>query len=134
MAEEWIHERKGPHYARTWVVSAPWAHPLWATYAFLLYDLTTPIPGAPAAILYRPDVTHEFLVYALDPAHPPTPPTHILQPANMGYQFTAASNEAAADRIIKLIWEVEARRLSPDTDFRSMWDRIFSDGERLHNR
>ena len=134
MAEEWIHERKGPHYARTWVVSAPWAHPLWATYAFLLYDLTTPIPGAPAAILYRPDVTHEFLVHALDPAHPPMPPTHWLQPANMGYQFTAASNEEAANRIIRLIEEVEARRLSPDTDFRSMWDRIFSDGERLHNR
>lgn len=126
--------RTTPAFGRTWVVQAAWANPIWHTYAFILYDLTTPIPDHPDPVLYRADMTHEFMVWALDPGKPSIPPNNLLQPANMGYQFAADSDEAASERILGLIADVEAMRLSPDTDWRFMWDEHFSDGERLHNR
>lgn len=135
MAYEYIPETPAtPAFGRTWIVQAAWAHPVWHSYVFMLYDLTTYIPDQPAPAIYRPGMTHEFMVFALDPAFPSVPPSHLLQPANMGYQFAATSDDEASGRIMSLIADVEAMRLSPDTDWRFMWDEHFADGERLHNR
>ena len=116
-------------FNRTWVLKAPWAHPLWHTYVALLYDLTTPTDRPP--VLYREGMTHEIMIYALDPEKPATWPFSLLSPANHGYQFKAASNEAASVRITSLLSDIVALKLSPDTDFRSTWDAYFLDGVSL---
>ena len=141
-------EPKNPVFGCTWIVTAPWAHPLWQQYALLLYDLTTP-NGRDPATLYRPDVTHEMLVYALDPAvkvdakvepYPGetvvelNPLPRMLSPANFGYQFTASSDGAAQARLQQLVDEIYGQALSPATDWAGEWDRIFADGVSLKNR
>ena len=125
-----------------WSVKAPWAHPLWHSYVTVLYDLTTPVPERIAAdgpVLYMPTATHEFLLYALDPDQPvpkitedPTTWAYRrLSPANHGYQFAAASDDAAFARIDKLMAEIDRGNLSPDTDFTRHWDTLFADGVTL---
>lgn len=121
-----------PSFGKTWIVEAGWAHPVWHSYVVFLYDLTTEIPGLPTPAIYKEGVTHELMVYALDPAQPIDPPIHILQPANHGYQFAADSNEAATARVVSILELIETMRLSPDTDFRSAWDTLFLDGVSLH--
>lgn len=121
-----------PSFGKTWIVEAGWAHPVWHSYVVYLYDLTTEIPGLPAPVIHKDGVTHELLVYALDPAQPNDPPVHILQPANHGYQFKADSNEAATARVVALLEDIEAKNLSPDTDFRRVWDAYFLEGVSLH--
>lgn len=123
---------EGPVFAATWIVEAKWAHPLWHSYVFFLYDIATEIPDQRPAVIYRDGMTHELLVYALDPSHPVESTFQVLQPANHGYQFKAESDEAAIARVVALLEEIEAKKLSPDTDFRAMWDVRFSDGVSLH--
>lgn len=121
-------------FNRIWLLTAAWAHPLWHSYAFLLYDLTSPSPDGAAPSVYLDGATHELMVFALDPDHPAETPFRMLQPANHGYQFKAESNEAAETRVVALLDEIEATTLSPDTDFRAMWDVRFADGVSLLNR
>lgn len=112
-----------------WVVQAAWAHPLWHEYAILLVDLTTPTAEPP--VLRSPKATHEIQVWALDPEHPFNPEDkafHPLSPANFAYQFTADSDEAAEKRVAAIAGLIEAGKLSPDTDFRRVWDNMFADG------
>ncbi|EUB97245.1 hypothetical protein PMI07_000821 [Rhizobium sp. CF080] len=118
-------------FNKTWIVEAAWAHPLWDCYVVFLYDLTTDLPGQQAPTLYKEGMTHELLVFALDPAHPVEPPVHRLEPANHGYQFKAESDEAAESRVVELLEAISAGTLSPDTDFRAMWDSRFVDGVTL---
>ena len=56
---------------------------------------------------------------------------HRLHPANYAYQFYADDDIAAVERMADIVRRVEERRLSPDTDFRSVWDREFKDGYAL---
>lgn len=133
----------GHPFGATWFIQAAWAHPLWNSYAGLLYDLTTPVKPEP--VRYRPGMTHEFVLFALDPEHPwPNPDPamrmkgeglHYLEPPNMAYQFAAKDDDAAYARIDKLMTAIEERKMSPDTDFRTMmWDPLFKDGCSLFGR
>lgn len=129
-------------YSAAWIVRAPWAHPLWHSYAAFLYDLTTPhARGEPT--LHMEGATHEFIMYALDPDKDvPTiteevdslKPLHgmLLQPANHGYQFKADSDDEARERVHACIAAVNRGELSPDTDFRSAWDGLWKDATTLH--
>lgn len=126
-----------PIFNAAWVINAPWAHPLWTQYVLFLYDLTTPSDKGETLIL-KEGMTHEMILYALDPAvlilpHKPLMEQKFkyLQPANCGYQFKAESNEAAVERICKIIDKVDSLELSPDTDYRRMWDELFKDGATL---
>lgn len=128
---------KGMPWAVTWFMDVPWAHPAWRQYALMLYDLTSKHPtGEP--IIYLKGATHEMLLGALSPdTHynpdvKPKEPYNFLTPMNHGYQFIAESNEAAEARIQALVDRIEAGTLSPDTDFRYMWDQEFTDGDTLH--
>lgn len=121
--------------AALWIVTAPWAHPLWSQYAFSLVDLTTPVPGQPP-VIHLPGATHEFLLFAINPDMPvdkwsDRQPGWLLSPINCGYQFIAESHEAALARIQGYVDLVLAGKLSPDTDFRSMWNSLFEDGHSL---
>jgi hypothetical protein len=117
-----------------WIINAPSAHPIWSQYALVLYDLTSPHPAGQPTI-YQDGATHEFLLWALDPDHPiATDATikvealHLLEPANYGYQFQAASNEAAQARVQEAVDAIVAGWVSPDTDFRQLWNQpLFAD-------
>jgi len=116
-------------YQATWVITAAWAHPLWSQYTFWLYDLTTPIHGMKTDFKFE-GATHELMVYALDPDHPFKPGNKFkdiktLRPANHGYQFKADNDQMAHDVVEKIISLIHAGRLSPDTDWRRVWDKMF---------
>jgi hypothetical protein len=127
---------EGKPSGATWVLTVPWAHPFWDQYLVLLSDLTTET-GEPPAIV-RPGMTHEMMIWVINPEIEITkwadkPPTGaLLSPANHGYQFKADSDEAARDRIAGYIAQIEARELSPDTDWRGAWNKLFKDGASLH--
>lgn len=113
-------------YSARWIVDCIGAHPLWWQYALFLVDLTTPLEKPP--IIHKAGVTHEFLLFALDPdkvVREPGDPISLLQPANQGYQFTAESDQAAYDRINNYAERIERRELNPDTDNRRWWDYEF---------
>ena len=124
-------------YCVAWRISCPWAHRFWSQYVCLLLDLTTPVGDAPR--LYLKNATHEVQMWALDPKrHPvlqqvPENPGELLYltPMNMGYQFIADNNAAARARVQEYVDRICEGALSPDTDFRFMWDELFSDGASL---
>jgi hypothetical protein len=126
-----------PIFNAAWVINAPWAHPIWTQYALFLYDLTTPSDKGETVFL-KEGMTHEMILYALDPVVLILPHKTLIEqgfkyltPANCGYQFKAESNEAAVERIRKIIDKVDSRAISPDTDYRGMWDELFKDGASL---
>ena len=135
---------ENPVFNCVWVIDAPWAHPLWSQYVVLLYDLTTVQDGAQMPKVVLEGATHEFMVFAVDPSHKiekdadawdlgRTGQLRLLQPANYGYQFIAESNDAATARIQAIVDQIIGESLSPDTDFRSWWDKILPDMKSLHS-
>lgn len=122
-------------FSATWVLTVPWAHPLWDQYLIVIFDLTTPVVGMDT-ILHLKEATHEIQVWALDPKSRVTelsPDVALgelrrLHPLNHGYQFIAESDEAAMERGQKIVEAIEKGQLSPDTDFIAMWDKMFADG------
>lgn len=121
----------------SWIISAPWAHPVWHQYGLYLYDLTSPHKDGPPTI-HAPGATHEFLLYALDPAKPvprnaeTAAGAQWLQPPNYGYQFKAESDLVARQRLQKVVDRIVAKEISPDTDFRQTWnDHLFPDAYAL---
>ncbi len=120
-----------------WAVQAPWAHMAWHQYVLSVVHLR-PSPTYGDAIKYRADVTHEVVVYALDPKKPLTPDTiitpgnlPILIPPNYAYQITIESDEAAKERVRKLVEDIADGVLNPDTDARRTWDALFPDAYNL---
>jgi hypothetical protein len=120
-------------FSVAWLIEAPWAHPLWNQYLVMLYDLTSEHPDGPPK-LYLPDATHEFAVHALDPDFPvakdaPLASSELrtLMPPNYCYQFKAESDEAAQARVQMIVDGIVAQHLSPDTDFRSLWNKLLAD-------
>ncbi len=117
----------------SWVVEAPFAHPVWHSYGFTLVHLRD-IPGAPKATIILPGATHEFLVWALDPEKPRDRIVKLgdvmgsrLSPCNFVAQLVADSDQAAISRIEDAIREVCGGWLSPDTDYISQWTERFGD-------
>lgn len=135
--EPYLTATEGKPFGATWLITAAWAHPAWSQYALLLYDLTT--PADPAPVIHLDGATHELLLFALDPSHPASSAQamvedgqlHALSPPNHGYQFKAESDAAAVARLQQIVDDIEARRLSPDGDFRAAWEAIFRDAHSL---
>lgn len=122
-------------FAMTWIIQAPWAHPHWHQYLISLYDLTTPYEKGGPVKLYLPNATHEFILWALHPKNPfsvgskltDNTPFVTMEPPNYGYQFQASSNEAAVARVQEIVDGIVDQKLSPDTDFRSLWNKLLPD-------
>lgn len=114
----------------TWIVEAPWAHPVWHSYWVILMHLR-PMPGMPAPKLYREDATHELIIFALDPAKPRAPTVegrdgaYRLEPANFAAQLLETSDEAARTRVEGAIDLIIAGELNPDTDAMRQWVALF---------
>lgn len=116
----------------SWVVHAPYAHPVWHSYLIACVSLRN-VAGVPPAKINLPGATHEVMVYALNPDHPVTIDDlpHVLQPANFHGQFIEPSDEAAAARVDQTVQDVIDARLSPDTDYARHWIHRFSDSNVL---
>jgi len=122
-----------------WVINAPWAHPVWSQYVLMLYDLTSSSEKHGEPLLHLPGATHEFFLWAIDPDHPiekegalQPEDIHRLTPPNYGYQFKAASHQAAEERLQAIVDGIVAMEVNPDTDWRGAWDNaLFPDGYAL---
>lgn len=113
-------------HVTSWVITAPWAHPVWSQYVLDVIHLRD-IEGAAPAHLYGPTATHEAQLWALDPKLPiaegETLPAHArLTPQNFVGQWACESDDAARlyvrERVVDAIM---AGNLSPDTDHRRAW-------------
>lgn len=114
----------------SWIVEARWAHPLWHSYSVILVHLR-PLADGTATLLYRPDATHEFWIYALDPEHPRAPAVigtetaRFLTPINFAAQLAEPSDEAACTKLEGAIDLIIAGELNPDTDAQRQWEALF---------
>lgn len=130
--------RENAPWNATWIVHAPWAHPLWSDYAVLLYDLSIPVDDEPLHI-YLEGATHEVLVFAINSRQRidwsrddwPVQDPDLLREANHAYQFIAGSNDIARFRIDSVVALIADQQISPDTDFAATWDQLFEDGRSL---
>lgn len=117
----------GPAAIATWLVEAPWAHPVWHSYVVCLYHLRNIEGEKEPPIIHRPNATHEFCVMAFDPDKDRNIVIEtgdvkgILVPFNFVGQFVEISDELAAMRVRFTISEIVSKKLNPDTDFSSQW-------------
>lgn len=109
------------------LLHCPGAHAFWSWWLISTVHLR-PVEGFPPAELYVEGATHEILVVAIDPERCPTPdPAACMQgyphltPADQIVQATLRSDGAAIDLHRWLCEEVAAGRLSPDSDYRRLW-------------
>lgn len=119
-----------------WIVEAPWAHPVWHSYAITLIHLR-PLADNRQTKFYLNGATHEMWVDALDPDGkremiidggffgPDT--CQPLRPTNFGAQFVETGDVAAARRIEAAVQQICDGVLSPDTDFIQQWMHLFGD-------
>lgn len=113
-----------------WIVTAPWAHPAWQQYWLTLVHLRD-IPGVPPAHRYDKRATHELQIWAMDPKVPHAPgeslkPRSLLQPQNFVGQRCFVEDDIEAGRYLRqLVGAIVAGVLSPDTDFRFEWKRMW---------
>jgi hypothetical protein len=90
----------------TWLLTAPYAHPLWSQYALIVVRLRD-LPGFPPPARQFDGATHELLVVALNPEHGTMTPAGVgrrwrkgrslpyLTPVNVAHQIEGTDEEAA---------------------------------------
>lgn len=121
-----------------WIVEAPWAHPAWHSYSIVLVHLR-PMPDNQETIFYLDDATHEMWLYALNPECDRNPVIERaivegpcwLHPGNFAAQFIEITDDLARFRVKDAVRMICDGTLSPDTDFRSMWEHLFGDNMML---
>src|SRR5574343_286029 len=110
----------------SWVVRAPWANPLWHSYALHLFHLG-PLPGFSPPLIYLKGATHEIALFALDPEWKLNLleiPRH-LHPVNFGAKFVATDDAAAIARVERTVKMICDGSLSPDTDYLQSWIALY---------
>ena len=110
-----------------WIASAAYAHPMWSHYVVMCIALRD-VAGVPKAMIHQEGMTHEVIVFALDPNSKPAidDMPRMLQPANFAGQFIEADDLSAAARVQQAVQDVIDGSLNPDTDARRMWVDRFS--------
>lgn len=118
----------------SWLVEAPWAHPMWSRYWLYGCHLRPIIrDGEPIPTkIYVQGATHELWLYAVDPDDPPdqtiergTP--HYLTPMNFGAQLILPSDAAFALVLETTAKDILEGRMNPDTDACQQWVQRFGD-------
>jgi hypothetical protein len=118
-----------------YLIHAPSAHPFWAWHVLMAISLRD-IDGQPAARKRYPDATHELMVYALDPNHPPPDPREwplppddgsprplqLLQPPDVVVQFHVDTDEQATEIATLAAKACTTGLLAPDEDHRGAWE------------
>lgn len=115
-----------------WIVEAPWAHPIWHSYAIFLVHLR-PMADERATKLYFEGATHEFWLYAYEPdidrraviEGKLAPSKGCMTPLNFAAQIAMDDDPQAIARVEDAIKDICDGKLSPDTDFRRQWDERF---------
>lgn len=115
-----------------WIVEAPWAHPVWHSYAIFCVHLR-PMHDNRKASIYKDGATHEILVYAMAPdcdreeviSKGSPMGSCLLHPVNYGGQFIEITDDLARARVWNTVDEIVNGLLSPDTDFLQQWVRRF---------
>lgn len=109
-----------------WIVLAPHAHPLWRYWMLSVVHLR-PLEGGKPPQLRFPEATHEIVIMALNPEHPPPPldhspnwPVHYLTPIDVCEQIDAPS-DAAAVEVAEWCVRAICNGASPDQDYRAWW-------------
>ena len=127
-----------PAYLKGWLLEVPGAHPFWKFWMVSMIALRE-MPGVPPAIKDSPDMTHEFSIYTINPEVCPDPDpaanVHFfpfLHPADVLVQVRLPSDgQALALLRVGVTWAVDGL-LSPDSDFRSVWQqRIREEAQRM---
>lgn len=108
----------------SWLVYAPYGHPLWYWYCVGGVHLR-PIEGVKPATIQFPGATHEILFCALSPERPlPSlddwKEAAFLQPLDLTHQFIVPDDIAAAELTELVVRHIVAGN-SPDQDYRSYW-------------
>lgn len=115
-----------------WIIEAPWAHPVWHSYAMVLIHLR-PAKGKPPPVIHLPGATHEIWVMALDPEGErlglienfDTNRCKYLTPLNFAAQFIMPCDAEAKQKAFDAVERVCDGTLSPDTDYVRHWANIF---------
>jgi hypothetical protein len=115
----------------SWLIEAPWAHPVWHSYNLVLVHLR-PVDGMEPPKVYRAGGTHEFWLYALDPEEPreallTRSRVRWLYPANFAAQLVEADDEAAIARVDEAVDLIVRGYLNPDSGAMRQWVNLFGD-------
>ncbi|HEY8947993.1 MAG TPA: hypothetical protein VIM56_03815 [Rhizomicrobium sp.] len=116
----------------TWLIEAPWAHPIWHSYVIALIHLR-PLTDVSPPKINMDGATHEFWLWAANPEVPREPFIRgqaghpIMWPVNFGSQIRSSNDEAAIKLMEHAIGEIVGGRLSPDTDAFDQWVELFGD-------
>jgi hypothetical protein len=115
-----------------WLIEAPWAHPLWHSYSITLCHLR-PMPDGRITKLYNPDATHEFVLWAVDPAidrDEVIKKGYVkgmwLRPKNFAAQFIELTDDLAKERIKQSVRLIVDGKLSPDVDYQREWIKLYT--------
>lgn len=117
-----------------WLIEAPAAHPLWHSYLMTLVHLR-PLRDGRRTVFFRPDATHEFLLFA---CHPDAKRADmlsgacdlgscLLQPTNFAAQLVCDRDDIADHQIERCVQDICNGLLNPDTDARGQWIARFGD-------
>jgi hypothetical protein len=124
----------------TWLIEAPYAHPIWHSYALSCIHLR-PLPDLPPPHIVVPGATHEFHLFAIDPRADRSaliadgcfgPKIRPLVPQNFAAQLkcpaliTEDSDNEARQLMDDLVHDICNRVINPDTDYRKQWIERFS--------
>lgn len=111
-----------------YLVHCPSAHPFWSWYVVSGCSLA-PMPGLPPAKMHRPGMSHEVMVFALDPDFKPDDDwcsagdkrwaKHLLTPANLCEQFGDLTDDQANELVWLLVRAFCLGHASPDSDHAS---------------
>jgi hypothetical protein len=118
------HRHRATDTIDVWLIEAPWAHPVWHSYAISLARLRE------GDVFYLPCATHELVLFALNPAKSRQDmlganAVHILEPPNFAAQIVEVEDTLARERVTSAVEKILKGELSPDTDFRRMWIALF---------
>jgi hypothetical protein len=119
-----------------WLIEAPWAHPIWHSYALILVHLRPLTDFAKEPKWYLEGASHEMWLYALDPALDRERALSDIKvfakgwmtPKNFAAQLKLESDHAAIETIkVRGIQPILHGALSPDSDYMRVWASIFGD-------
>ena len=128
----------------SWLIEGPF-HPLWNQWQLSVIHLRD-IEGVKPAFKQYPEAEYEFLIVSLNPdrrcdvdelestgnwGDPAVP--KFLTPADVTKQFDGVTDRQAVEIGEAAIRGIVSGELSPDSDFRSAWERLI-DGTVAHYR
>lgn len=119
---------------RGWLLNGPF-HPAWSYWIVSAIHLRE-IPGTPPPTIAVPGATHELLIISLQspPSSPDRHPNpddleslHYLLPPDVSRQVAGLTDDQAARICDLMVVRILAGHMSPDSDFRSAWNRAIDE-------